>query len=295
MLGPVYSDREMRTARTATQRLASQMDTPPAKLGQLATHRDSEVRGRVAGRPTCPPEALRRLAGDEDAYVRSAVGGNPEIANDLLLVLARDAEPWVRVMVGTNPKCPAPLLLRLAEDPAPVDRQLVPAVANRPALLLDIDGVVSPVVMTMTERGEQYTPELHPNTWSDWRNIQIDEMPISDKMLGAIFALPLEVIWCTTWLENVNLVLGEQLGLPPLPYIELHKSRSWRKRGAVRRWVTDNPLRPVIWVDDDPRTRRCRKWLRDLQPRSLIVNPDKTVGLTPTNIDSISRFLSGLV
>jgi hypothetical protein len=49
---------------------------------------------------------------------------------------------------------------------------------------------------------------------------------------------------------------------------------------ASSRWVTANPLRPVIWADDDPRIRRCRKWLRTLQPESLIVNPEKAIGLS---------------
>ncbi|MHB1525004.1 MAG: HAD domain-containing protein [Candidatus Dormibacteria bacterium] len=162
---------------------------------------------------------------------------------------------------------------------------------------MDIDGVVSPLPIVVTHYGNstwrEYTPELHPATWRDWRNIDLYEMPISDRMLAAIFALPVEVIWLTTWEDEANLVFGERLGLPTLPYIELPHSRAWSKRIAVSRWVAANPLRPVIWADDDPRIRRCREWLRTLQPQSLIVNPEKAIGLTPEHLDAMRRFLDG--
>jgi hypothetical protein len=102
-----------------------------------------------------------------------------------------------------------------------------------------------------------------------------------------------EVIRRTTWEETANSALGTQLGLPPLSYIQLPGGRTWSKRTAVRQWVTANPLRPVIWADDDPLIRRCRKWLHRLQPHSLIVNPEKAVGITPADIEAIDQFLRG--
>ena len=119
-------------------------------------------------------------------------------------------------------------------------------------------------------------------------------MPISDKMLEAIFSLPLEVIWLTTWEERANSALGAQLGLPPLPYLPLPGGRRWSKRTAVRQWVAANPLRPVISADDDRRIRLCPKWLRGLQPNSLIINPRKAVGVTPADVDLMSDFLEHL-
>lgn len=61
----------------------------------------------------------------------------------------------------------------------------------------------------------------------------------------------------------------------------------------MRQWVTANPLRPVIWADEDPLIRRCRKWLHRLQPHSSIVNPEKAVGITPADIEAIDQFLRG--
>lgn len=119
-------------------------------------------------------------------------------------------------------------------------------------------------------------------------------MPISDKMLAAIFAFQVEVIWLTTSEERADSALGLQLGLPPRPYIELPGERTRRRRTAVGRWAVANPLRPIIWADDDPLIRRCRKWLRTLQPKSLILDPEKEVGLTPSDIEAMRRFLDGL-
>jgi hypothetical protein len=116
-------------------------------------------------------------------------------------------------------------------------------------------------------------------------------MPISDKMLAAIFSLPVEVIWLTTWEGTANSSLCAQLGLPPLPYIQLPGGRTWSKRTAVRNWVGANPSRPVIWADDDPRIRLCPRWLRGLQPQSLILNPEKAVGLTPDHLEAMRHFL----
>jgi len=106
--------------------------------------------------------------------------------------------------------------------------------------------------------------------------------------------VPVEEIWRTIWAEKANSHLAAQLGLPPLLYIQLPGGRMWSKRTAVRQWVATNPRRPVILADADPLIRRCRKWRHRLQPESLIVNPDKAVGLTPAHVDTIRLFVDRL-
>lgn len=109
-------------------------------------------------------------------------------------------------------------------------------------------------------------------------------MPISDKMLAAAFSLPFGDDLATTWEERANSALGAQLGLPPLSYIQLSSGRTWINWTAVKQWVAANPLRPAIWVDDDPLIRRCSKWLRSPQPNSLLINPEKAVGGSPDHL-----------
>ena len=56
---------------------ATDPNTPPTTLKQLATDEYSYLRRCVAIHPNTPPEILEQLATDEDSWVRCCVAKNP--------------------------------------------------------------------------------------------------------------------------------------------------------------------------------------------------------------------------
>ena len=71
-------------------------------------------------------------------------------------------------------------------------------------------------------------------------------------------------------------------------------NRPWDKRRAIQDWFTEHGVRPLIWVDDDRRIDTSgRPWARRLPP-SLLIRPQKAMGLTPAHLDAMERWLDRL-
>ena len=69
---------------------AADIQTPPARLAELAAHENRFVRQAAAGNTSTPPETLAVLAADGDLNVRLAVAENPSTPEDALQLLLHD-------------------------------------------------------------------------------------------------------------------------------------------------------------------------------------------------------------
>jgi hypothetical protein len=149
-----------------------------------------------------------------------------------------------------------------------------PALAHRPLLLIDVDGVIS----------------LFGFDWSDpppGRPTTVDGLPhwISDAAgplltrLGAVF----EPVWCTGWEDRAPEHLPHLLGLEGSAYPHLvfgpgpaAEDRHW-KLAAIDAYA--GPHRPVAWVDD-AFDETCDAWAASRPGPTLLVRTDPAVGLT---------------
>jgi hypothetical protein len=82
-----------------------------------------------------------------------------------------------------------------------------------------------------------------------------------------------------------------------MPWLALPAGdRPWDKRRAIGCWLEEHDFPPFIWADDDPRLGLSGKpWARRLPIPSLLLQPGKTIGLTPTHIGAIEKWLDNLL
>jgi hypothetical protein len=74
-------------------RTASDPNTDPAELTELASDKDWVIRSYIARNPSASRETLIKLTSDKDFYVRSSIAANPSTTREILEILLLD--PWI--------------------------------------------------------------------------------------------------------------------------------------------------------------------------------------------------------
>ncbi|WP_432025054.1 hypothetical protein [Streptomyces parvus] len=99
-------------------------------------------------------------------------------------------------------------------------------------------------------------------------------------------ALPCELVWATTWMEDANTWVAPRIGLPPLPVVglpgssgadgavgyeeeeeDLRNGLHWKTRTLVARAVGQ----PFVWVDDEI-TGTDRSWVAVHHPGPALLH-----------------------
>ncbi|MET9229547.1 HAD domain-containing protein [Lentzea sp. NPDC003310] len=144
----------------------------------------------------------------------------------------------------------------------------------RPILFLDVDGPLLPF-----GDGVPGTPGL----------ASLD--PAHGEWLRA---LPCELIWATTWMDEANEHIAPLLGLPPLPVAtwpddeEPEHGLHWKTRGLVALAGT----RSFAWVDDEI-GERDRAWVAEHHGHALLRRIDPRHGLTDADYLELDGWLRG--
>ncbi|MGH4031604.1 HAD domain-containing protein [Actinomycetota bacterium Odt1-20B] len=121
-------------------------------------------------------------------------------------------------------------------------------------------------------------------------------LPRIDPALGPrLLALPCDLVWATTWLDEANKAVGPRLGLPELPVLDwpdgpdgpsgLH----WKTRAIVE-WAGG---RDLVWADDEI-ADADREWIAAHHPgRALLRRVDPRRGLTDADFTAIEMWCQG--
>ncbi|WP_328302886.1 hypothetical protein OG389_34215 [Streptomyces sp. NBC_00435] len=121
--------------------------------------------------------------------------------------------------------------------------------AVRPVLFLDVDGPLIPF-------GSPLGYPVHEAPGVPSGNDGHPLLSRVDPTLGPrLAALPCELVWATTWMEDANACLCPRLGLPQLPVVEWPDpspedswgGTHWKTRTLVARAAG----RAFVWVDDE--------------------------------------------
>ena len=152
---------------------------------------------------------------------------------------------------------------------------------NAVAVLLDVDGVLNPVVvngqLTLTRDRAALVRELHEHV---------------------------HLVWASTWSRDHTIRLAEHIGLPaavPAIAFPVHPATTpadgWcvEKLSPVERWCrrghpgVDPAPHGIVWIDDDLGDD-AQEWAKS-QPRPvLILRPDPLTGLTRQHVHDAIRF-----
>jgi len=159
-------------------------------------------------------------------------------------------------------------------------------------VFLDLDGVVSPIVLTESDSrwdglaaDPLTTAEQPPESgWTDWTFETIDNVPVPRELLNDLARLgarrSVGAAWLTTWEENANW-LFEDMAMPDRLPVHLFR---WSGDEQVTKWSTvvaeteRNPV-PFVWVDDHIGLDEYR-WARHLDVDSLVIRPNTFHGIT---------------
>jgi hypothetical protein len=155
------------------------------------------------------------------------------------------------------------------------------AMTGRPVLFLDVDGTLIPF------GGSHGYGSAHANPL----------LARLDPALGPpLMALPCDLMWATTWMDEANEVIGPQLGLPALPVLDCPDSEEdddrlhWKTRCLVDRAAG----RPFVWVDDEI-SHLDRAWVTANHPGpALLHRVDQRHGLTVVDLVIIADWLARL-
>jgi hypothetical protein len=162
--------------------------------------------------------------------------------------------------------------------------------ADRPLILVDVDGVLN-VITSSAERRRLCYHE-------GWRQRKVDVGGLAFRLtvnpahgpeLRRLAAeTGAELAWGTTWEDDANRFVGPLVGLPELPVCPVagfpHKAH------GVIAWTAG---RPFVWFDDEPDAAEVTAELAVGQPH-LVVLVDETEGLTEQQLAGAREWLLAL-
>jgi hypothetical protein len=159
--------------------------------------------------------------------------------------------------------------------------------AERPLLLVDVDGVISLFGFDHTQppagRFQLVDGIAHFLSAS------------AGEHLGRL-AETFELAWCTGWEEKANEHLPFALGLrDPLPHVVFDPAG----RPNAAHWKLDgidnhvSPARPLAWLDD-AHDERCRTWAASRTGPTLLVTTDPAVGVTEVEVQKLLAWARNL-
>lgn len=147
--------------------------------------------------------------------------------------------------------------------------------SQAPYLLVDVDGVLAPIVSGIAPPGfTRHTVQLPGGTQHDvWLN------PEHGSWLRQL-TKSFELVWATGWEHYAPRLLGPLLGLPPMPVIEFTKRPqlgvALAKVPDVITFVGDAP---AAWIDDDL-GETAASWRQQREAKTLLIKPDRSIGFT---------------
>jgi hypothetical protein len=147
---------------------------------------------------------------------------------------------------------------------------------ERPALLVDVDGVISLFGFGPAERP--------PGRFVNVEGIAHYLSAVAGPHLREL-AHHFELVWCTGWQERANEHLVAALGLAgELPHLVFSgapgaSARHW-KLDAIEREAGDR--RPLAWIDDDH--AGCEQWAAERPGPTLLVTTTPAVGITEGHV-----------
>ncbi|MEU9076154.1 hypothetical protein [Kitasatospora sp. NPDC048538] len=174
---------------------------------------------------------------------------------------------------------------------------------TRPLLLLDVDGPLNPYAAPATRRPDGYdTHRMLPPSWlarrPPWseRRVRSLRVWLNPAHGPELLALPYELVWATTWMDEANTYIAPLIGLPELPYIRWTEvfgadpdGLHWKTRDVVA-WAAG---RPFVWVDDELGPQDA-EWIAAHHPGpalALHVNP--RIGLRAGDFATLRDWAAG--
>jgi hypothetical protein len=143
--------------------------------------------------------------------------------------------------------------------------------ADRPALAVDVDGVISLFDFETLPQGAGVRWELVDGV------LHCISLAAGERLQRLADAY--ELVWATGWEERANDYLPRILGLPQLPYLEFEGAARFGtahwKLGPLEEYAGE---RALAWVDDSF-DESCYEWAEAREAPTLLVPTEPNIGL----------------
>jgi hypothetical protein len=151
--------------------------------------------------------------------------------------------------------------------------------ADRPALAVDVDGVISLFDFEQLPQGAGVRWELVDGV------LHCISLAAGERLRRLADAY--ELVWATGWEERANDYLPRILGLPELPYLEFEGAARFGtahwKLGPLEEYAGE---RALAWVDDSF-DESCYEWAEAREAPTLLVPTEPNVGLEEAQTEAL--------
>jgi hypothetical protein len=151
--------------------------------------------------------------------------------------------------------------------------------ADRPALAVDVDGVISLFDFEQLPHGAGVRWELVDGV------LHCISLAAGERLRRLADAY--ELVWATGWEERANDYLPRILGLPELPYLEFEGAARFGtahwKLGPLKEYAGE---RALAWVDDSF-DESCYEWAEAREAPTLLVPTEPNVGLEEAQTEAL--------
>jgi hypothetical protein len=151
--------------------------------------------------------------------------------------------------------------------------------ADRPALAVDVDGVISLFDFETLPQGAGVRWELVDGV------LHCISLAAGERLQRLADAY--ELVWATGWEERANDYLPRILGLPQLPYLEFEGAARFGtahwKLGPLEEYAGE---RALAWVDDSF-DESCYEWAEAREAPTLLVPTEPNIGLEEAQTEAL--------
>lgn len=181
---------------------------------------------------------------------------------------------------------------------------------RRPLLYVDVDGPLNPWAAKPHRRPAGYlTHRMLPNSWTTTERAFATSTGLPRRTPRplrvwlnpdhgpALLALPVDLVWATTWEDEANEWIGPRIGLPELPAVIFPTPRLPGPAGT--HWKTTALVeyaagRPFCWLDDEL-SPADQDWLNQYHPAPALAHwVDPRCGLTATDLTAVTTWVANL-
>lgn len=172
-----------------------------------------------------------------------------------------------------------------------------------PVVLIDVDGPLNPYAAKATKRPEGYlTHRLKPKGFEYTKGLRVWLNPLHGPSLMALEA---DLVWATMWEADANKLIGPEIGLPELPFIDFGATKTGiyatENMNSIKTYFKTPRIAykmrkhfggvPFLWIDDEC-TQVDEDFLKEacgVEVKAYYVDPK--IGLTDKDFENIAEWI----
>jgi hypothetical protein len=174
-------------------------------------------------------------------------------------------------------------------------------VDTRPALLIDVDGVLNPEFRCNPPYCRCHPRWIRRRVFPDGQTYRVILNPAHGrKLLELASGTGSELVWATTWQAHANTWIAPHVRLPTMPWVPIEAPSSGEIPVSIGAWKAECVAawgghgRPFVWFDDEPDVADTLAEIAQKKPvgEHLVIKVNPKTGLTDDHLGEARSWLS---